>query len=103
MRRSSILLLLFVLVISACSGGTDGQFGEELYESSCAACHRSDGSGRGSVPALDTASNAASLSDAQIAGVVKAGPGSMPSFQGKLSNEQIDSVVVYVRELQGSG
>jgi mono/diheme cytochrome c family protein len=85
------------VLVAGCSGSS-GLIGRELYEQSCASCH--GGLGEGGVgPALDAGSGAASLSDEQIAGVIRVGPGSMPGFD-HLSDEQVDSLVEYVRTLQ---
>lgn len=90
------------VLLSACGDSTEGLFGGELFERSCAVCHRSDGSGSGNRPAIGVGSNAVGLSDEQIAGVIRAGPGVMPSFQ-RLTAGQVDSLVAYVRLLQGEG
>lgn len=97
------VLLSLLVVAAACGGRGEDAFGEELYESACAPCHRTDGAGGGAFPALDAGSDAATLSDEQIVGIVRAGPGAMPAFRGSLTDEQIDSVVTHLRGLQRSG
>jgi mono/diheme cytochrome c family protein len=100
-RRVTLSIATVALSLSACSGSSEGVFGQELYERSCAACHGSQGEGSTARPAIDAGSNAATLSDAQIAGVIRAGPGAMPSFS-RLSDAQVESLVEYVRRLQGT-
>lgn len=95
-------LAVAAVFLSACGDSTEGLLGGELFERSCAVCHRSDGSGSGNRPAIGVGSNAVDLTDEQIAGVIRAGPGVMPSFQ-RLTDEQVDSLVAYVRSLQGEG
>jgi mono/diheme cytochrome c family protein len=98
MRSSAgAAVLAAAVVISACSGSS-GLTGRELYEQSCASCHGGLGGG-GVGPALDAGSAAESLTDEQIAGVIRVGPGSMPGFD-HLTDEQIDSLVEYIRRLQ---
>ena len=101
MRRLAIALaVVSALVFTACGGDSaEGRLGQELYGAVCASCHRSGGEG-GVGPAIDEGSEAASLTDEQLAGVIRAGPGSMPAF-GRLSDAQIDSLVAHVRLLQG--
>jgi mono/diheme cytochrome c family protein len=96
----TVILASASLFMSAC-GSSEGLFGRELYERSCQTCHRADGSG-GTGKAIGPGSEAVDLTDEQIAGVIRAGPGVMPSFT-RLTDEQVASLVSYVRELQGPG
>lgn len=75
--------------------------GARLFASQgCGGCHALAAAGStGSVgPSLD----AASLSQQQIAAVVTTGRGAMPGFGGRLSDEQIERVAVYVATAAGS-
>lgn len=100
MLRLRLAALAAVCMLAACGGGTEGLLGQDLYERSCAACHGRDGAGGGAGPAVGAASNAVELSDEQLAGVIRVGPGTMPSFD-RLSDEQVSSLVTYMRTLQG--
>ncbi|MCP3999262.1 MAG: cytochrome c, partial [bacterium] len=63
---------------------------------SCATCHGLVGEG-GIGDAIDAGTNTdVGLSDEQIAGVITVGPGNMPGYS-RLSAEQVDSLVRYVR------
>jgi cytochrome c oxidase cbb3-type subunit 3 len=89
-------LLLMVLLIAGCAGSDENLFGKDLYDRSCAACHGTDGGG-GIAEAINNGSNTdLNLSDEQIAGVISVGPGNMPGFS-RLTPQQVDSLVVYVR------
>jgi len=95
--------MAFSMLLASC-GSTEGLFGKDLFEQSCQTCHRADGSGGGSGgpgKAIGPGSDAVFLSDDQIAGVIRAGPGVMPSFK-RLTDEQVASLVEYVRQLQGA-
>ena len=99
--RLTAVLVAFVVAAAACSGPSPDTFGQELFEQSCAVCHGSSGEGSLTRPAIGPGSNAAeNLTDDQIRGTLSVGPGAMPSFN-RLSQEQIDSLVTYLRELQG--
>lgn len=100
-RRSLAFFALWCGLLAACGNATEGKFGEELYRTACAGCHADDGSG-GRGPAIGTPdSNAATeLTDEQIRGVIRVGPGAMPAWS-RLTDEQVDSLVVYLRQLQG--
>lgn len=95
------VLAAAALFLGACSADTSGKFGQELFEQTCAVCHGADGAGTAGRPAVGAGSDAVELTDEQIRGVLDVGPGAMPSFR-RLSPEQIDSLVEYVRVLQGA-
>lgn len=103
--RLSLLAAVLVLVVAAvgCSDPVEGKYGEDLYRATCAHCHGAD-LGGGIGPPIGAGSNAAtSLSDAQIAGVIAVGPGAMPSYRNRLDDEQVASVIAYLRSVQGGG
>lgn len=99
--RARLVVAAFGVAIAACSGPGPDTFGPELYQGSCAACHGANGEGAGGRPAVGAGSDAAELTDDQLRGVIRVGPGAMPGFENKLSDAQIDSLVEYLRELQG--
>ena len=90
--------LLALGVLGGCTASNEYLVGEELYERSCVACHGVDGEG-GIGSDIGGGSNTdLNLSDDQIAGVITIGPGNMPAFS-RLTTEQVDSLVRYVRGL----
>lgn len=96
------VVLVLSLVAAACADPTEGKLGAELYDATCAHCHGTDLSG-GIGPALGPASPSSGLSDAQIGGAISVGPGSMPAYGRRLTNEQIESLVLYIRLVQAGG
>jgi len=100
--RLFVAAAAFVLAAASCSGPGPDTFGQELYEQTCAVCHGGTGQGTPGRPAIGAGSDAATLTDEQIRGVMSVGPGAMPSFN-RLSDEQVDSLVEYLRELQDGG
>ena len=101
MRVFLVAIMIMAVVLTGCGESSEGEYGEDLYGTTCAHCHGSDLAG-GVGPPLGAGSNAASLSDEQIAGVISVGPGAMPAFANRLIEEQVDSLVDYLREQQGS-
>jgi hypothetical protein len=94
-----VMAFTLLAILSGCTGSDEYLLDKELYERSCEACHGAEGQGaiggpnigRGSATDLD-------LEDEQIAGVIEIGPGNMPGFS-RFTQEQIDSLVAYVRSL----
>lgn len=78
--------------------------GQTLFTSTCAGCHGADGHGGEHAPNIATSSAVRQLSNAQLSQILNKGiPGAgMPAF-GSLGQETIDSVIGYLRELQGAG
>ena len=75
----------------------------DLFKQKCAMCHGESGSGKGKVPALGSA-EVQQKSDAELKTAtekgVKTDKGMMPAFGGKLTPEQIDGLVMYIRSLK---
>ena len=81
--------------------------GKEAYDKMCASCHGKKGLGDGpKAKLLDTSSgNFASagfqaMSDGELFYKTKTGRGEMPAYKGKLTDEEIWSVVNYMRKLK---
>jgi cytochrome c6 len=76
------------------SGGGGAAAGKAVFTSTCGSCHTLSKAGTsGSVgPNLDNVS----LDAAAIEDVVRGGRGTMPSFDGKLSDDDIAAVAAFV-------
>ncbi|MGE5323622.1 MAG: c-type cytochrome [Actinomycetota bacterium] len=78
---------------------------ETLFKSKCAACHGADGQGNVPMGKKLGAHNLKSpevqtQSDAQLAAVVTKGQNHMPAYGGKLSADQINDLVKFIRSLK---
>ncbi len=73
-----------------------------LFAQNCAACHGSDGRGGERAPNIATRQDVVSVPDARLRAIISEGIPSagMPAF-GVLGDKQVDSIVAYVRVLQG--
>jgi ubiquinol-cytochrome c reductase cytochrome c subunit len=81
--------------------GADLAAGGVLFRANCAACHRTAVRGGVLVFAGRNAPALTNKSAALIAGAIRWGPGTMPSFPARvLDDQQLDSVVEYVRFIQ---
>lgn len=95
------LLLVFGLAVQA---GAKPDDGGDLFKQKCAMCHGADGKGYASLktPDFTDPKVQASLTDEDIAKTIKNGKKdtAMPAFANSLSDDQIQSLVVYIRSLE---
>ncbi|MDX5299889.1 MAG: c-type cytochrome [Gammaproteobacteria bacterium] len=97
---NSIRSLFFWLGLSACVAGTLAHAapnGEQLYIEHCGACHQLEGQGGIGLPLLTA--KLTDVSDDYLRRTVRMGrPGRvMPGFQ-RMSDAQVDAIVVYLRQ-----
>lgn len=96
--------LVFCLVVGGVSLAAAQSPGESVFKAKCAMCHGADGSGGTPVgkslkirdlrlPEVQKQTNA------ELAQIITKGKGKMPGFESKLSKEQVEQLVAYVREL----
>ena len=101
--RASLVVLAIALAMSVSAFAADAT--ADVYKSKCASCHGADG--KGDTPAgknmkvKDLASeDVQKQSDADLAGVIEKGKKPMPGYEGKISKDQIDGLVKWVRSLK---
>ena len=100
-RRGCLALLTLSLICSAygiADGGAD-------FKVRCAPCHGARGAGDTklgqNLRVRDLASaDVQKQSDAELMAIIARGKGKMPPQQGKLSKEQINDLVKYIRTLK---
>lgn len=104
-----IVATLFVPLLGACSTGVQlardggGDLGRDLFNGyvkkdvTCYKCHNGDGTGTYKAPALTDVEFV--LSDDEIRSTIQEGSGLMPSFGKRLSEEEIDKIVAYLKTL----
>lgn len=73
--------------------------GREVWSAQCAKCHGAAGGGGAGVKLADGRAEELHPDVATMVEVVTEGKGAMPSFGGSLSDEEIEAVVRYVREV----
>jgi len=93
-------LLIFGLVLQARAKPDDGG---DLFKQKCSMCHGADGKGYAALktPDFTDPKVQASLTDQEITEIIKNGKKgtAMPPFADKLSDDQIQSLVAYIRSL----
>jgi mono/diheme cytochrome c family protein len=100
---SFVGLTLFVASIARANPAPDSAASSATFRAKCAMCHGPDGAGSTvgkSMNVPDLRSPAVQkLPDAQLAQIISDGKGGMPPFKNSLSEDQIHSLVSYVRSL----
>jgi len=103
MFRATLVVLAIAFVMSVSAFAADAT--ADVFKSKCASCHGADG--KGDTPAgkkmnvKDLASDdVQKQSDADLAGVIEKGKKPMPGYEGKVTKEQIDGLVKWIRTLK---
>ena len=96
---------LFVAMIIMAVAGAAFADGAAVFTGKCAMCHGKTGAGDTgmgkSLKLRDLASaDVQKQSDADLAKIVTDGQGKMPAYKGKLSDDEIKSVVAFIRTLK---
>ena len=106
-----VLVPVVALVAAACSAGTavpapadDAELvlGQDVYTKNCATCHRADGSGRRGAALNGDALLVAYPNPQDQRALIAMGRRTMPGYDGRLTDEQLDAVVRYTREVLGT-
>jgi cytochrome c6 len=97
-------LMFFVVSIARANPVPDGAASSATFRTKCAMCHGADGSGSAvgksmNVPDLRSP-EVQKLADAQLAQIISDGKGGMPPFKSSLNEDQIHSMVSYIRSLR---
>lgn len=100
--RTSIMLVALALMFTVFSFA-DG--GADTFKAKCAACHGASGAGDTTMgknlKLRDLGSaDVQKQSDDELNTVISKGKGKMPSYDGKLTKEQIGDLVKFIRTLK---
>jgi len=79
--------------------------GADIFKAKCAMCHGADGKGATamgkSLKLRDLSSeDVQKQSDTDLTGIITNGKDKMPKYDGKLTKDQINSVVKFIRTLK---
>src|ERR1035438_7325287 len=105
------LLISLALFTSTYAFGADVSAGQKLFEAKCTQCHGKDAKGNvkmAKVLKVDAANvnltegEAVTTKAEDLASIVTKGKNKMPSFKAKLTADQIQQLVTYVKGLQGA-
>jgi len=100
--RTFVVVLVVALSLSTATFAADGA--ADVYKSKCASCHGPDGKGETAMgknlKLKDLASaDVQKQSDADLTTVIEKGKKPMPGYEGKLTKDQINDLVKYIRAL----
>ena len=94
----------FVLILSFMLKAGPAPDGADLFKQKCSMCHGVDGKGFSALktPDFTDPKVQASLTDKEILDTIKNGKKgtAMPAFADKLSDDQIQSLLTYIRSLK---
>jgi cytochrome c6 len=98
--RASLVVLTVAFALSTCFADAAAD-----YKAKCATCHGPDGKGDTAMGKTMKVKDLGSAeiqkqSDADVTTIIEKGKKPMPGYEGKLTKEQIDSLVKYVRSLK---
>jgi len=103
-RFSGVLLLLVAILFFVAAPAHAQGDAAAVFKAKCAVCHGQDATGNVpmgktlKVPDLHSA-EVQKQTDTQLNEAITNGKGKMTAYKGKLTDEQIKQLVVYVREL----
>src|ERR1700758_3763628 len=100
----TLAFTIFLVTATALSfGQATNNSPVSIYKTTCASCHGQDGRGTPVGKSLHAAdfhsAQVQQQSDGQLAQVIAGGRGNMPAFGTRLSKDQIDALVKYIRTL----
>ncbi|MGC2324144.1 MAG: cytochrome c [Terriglobales bacterium] len=95
-RLAVVFVLLGMLALPLASFAADDA--ADVYKSKCAMCHGPDGKGKMAGTKDLGSADVQKMSDADLTATLTNGkPPKMPAYKGKLTDDQIKSLVKYVR------
>ena len=102
------MLTKLAVVAAVLAFGAAGALAQDdaaaTYKTKCQACHGADGKASAvgqKLGAKDFNSpEVAKMTDAELFDITKKGKGKMPGYEGKLTDDQIKSLVKYIRSLK---
>lgn len=99
--RASLQALVFVLValtFASAESNNSQLTSNPIFQKNCAKCHGKTAEGRHFGGPSLVAGKSAALSEEELRNLVANGKGRMPKYAGKLSQEEIDTLVRQIKE-----
>lgn len=100
LKTLTVIAMVVFVAAFACA-----QDGAATFKAKCAMCHGADGTGK--TPMGEKlgirdfhSADVQKQTDAQLAEIITKGKNKMPAYDGKLTKEQVDQVVAFIRTLK---
>lgn len=104
---SAVLAASAVLAVAGCHNNDDPPLtaeqteGQQFYNARCAVCHEQNAMGlQPAPPNLHGVFKNSTLTDAQAKQIILDGKGMMPSFKGRVTNDQMNDLFAYFHTSQ---
>ena len=104
MSRSLITLALVAVILSAIAtaqSATPRLTDNPIFEKQCAKCHGKTAEGRHFAGPSLVSGKSTSLTDEELRSIISNGKGRMPKYAGKLTAEEIETLVHQITEARG--
>ena len=103
MKKYAVAMVFVITAGFAVSASA--QSAADNYKSKCAMCHGPDGAantpaGKAMQTPAVTAPQFAKASDAELLAILKNGKAKMPAYTGKLTDDQMKALILYMRSLK---
>jgi cytochrome c6 len=102
--KLGIITVATAIVLAGMALPAAAEDASALYKSKCQACHGADGKPSAAGEKLGAkdfhAPDVAKMSDADLVKITKEGKGKMPAYASKLTDDQINDLVKFVRTLK---
>lgn len=99
-----IFVTVIAVLMSTTTAFAADQKAQELYKAKCQSCHGVDGKGTTIGKKLGVRDfqgpDVLKLTEADLAKITEQGKNKMPSYKGKLTQDQIQALARYIREVK---
>lgn len=104
MRLGVKALIIAAILATSLTTNLFADDAQDLYKAKCQMCHGADGQpsavGKSMGAKAFSDPDVVKMSDADLAGITSNGKNKMPAYKGKVSDDQINALVKYVRTLK---
>lgn len=104
MKFREMLATGFLLMLFISCGFTADQKTQDLYKSKCQGCHGTDGKATPIGKKLGAKDfqdpDIVKLTDSDLVKITEDGKNKMPAYKGKLTDDQINALAKYIKEMK---
>ena len=104
MKLNRLTIMAVLLAVLTSSAFSAHQKTQDLYKSKCQGCHGADGKATAIGKKLGARDfqdpDVAKMSESDLLTITTDGKNKMPAYKGKLTEQQIDALVKYIKELK---